>query len=79
MSEHSEKEKSGFGTASLVLGIIGICTSFIPIINNLSFVLGLMGLLFISSIKKLVKDKQFMHFSNSNNCQLAKNFIKQLK
>ena len=47
MSEHSEKEKSGFGTASLVLEIIGICTSFIPIINNLSFVLGLMGLLFI--------------------------------
>ena len=23
-----EKKKSGFGTASLVLGIIGVCTSF---------------------------------------------------
>ncbi len=62
MSEHSEKEKSGFGTASLVLGIIGICTSFIPIINNLSFVLGLMGLLFISSIKKASKGRTIYAF-----------------
>jgi len=62
MSEHSEKEKSGFGTASLVLGIIGICTSFIPIINNLSFVLGLMGLLFISSIKKASKGQTIYAF-----------------
>lgn len=30
-------KKSGFATAGIVLGIIGICTSFIPIINNLSF------------------------------------------
>ncbi len=62
MSEHSEKEKSGFGTASLVLEIIGICTSFIPIINNLSFVLGLMGLLFISSIKKASKGQTIYAF-----------------
>ena len=62
MSEHSDKEKSGFGTASLVLGIIGICTSFIPIINNLSFVLGLMGLLFISSKKKASKGQTIYAF-----------------
>ena len=52
-----EKKKSGFGTASLVLGIIGICTSFIPIVNNLSFVLGLIGGIFaiVSLIKKASK------------------------
>lgn len=46
-------KKSGFATASLVLGIIGICTSFIPIVNNLSFILGLMAIVF--SIVALVK------------------------
>lgn len=52
-----EKKKSGFATAGLVLGIIGICTSFIPIINNLSFVLGIIGAIFaiISLIKKASK------------------------
>lgn len=52
-----EKKKSGFGTASLVLGIIGVCTSFIPIINNVSFVLGLIGAIFaiISLIRKASK------------------------
>lgn len=52
-----EKKKSGFATAGLVLGIIGICTSFIPIINNLSFVLGLIGAIFaiIALIKKASK------------------------
>lgn len=52
-----EKKKSGFATAGLVLGIIGMCTSFIPIINNVSFVLGLMGMIFgiISLIKKASK------------------------
>ena len=52
-----EKKKSGFGTASVVLGIIGICTSFIPIVNNLSFVLGLIGGIFaiVSLIKKASK------------------------
>lgn len=49
-----EKKKSGFATAGLVLGIIGVCTSFIPIVNNLSFVLGIIGAIFaiISLIKK---------------------------
>lgn len=52
-----EKTKSGFGPASLVLGIIGICTSFIPIVNNLSFLLGLIGGIFaiVSLLKKASK------------------------
>lgn len=50
-------EKSGFATAGLVLGIIGVCTSFIPIVNNMSFVLGLIGILFgiVSLVKKASK------------------------
>lgn len=57
MARYEETQKSGFATAGLVLGIIGICTSFIPIVNNLSFVLGLMGGIFaiISLIKKASK------------------------
>lgn len=52
-----DKKKSGFATAGLVLGIIGICTSFIPIVNNLSFVLGAIGVIFavISLVKKASK------------------------
>ena len=52
-----EKRKSGFATAGLVLGIIGICTSFIPIVNNISFILGLIGVIFgiIALIKKASK------------------------
>lgn len=52
-----EKKKSGFATVGLVLGIIGICTSFIPIVNNLSFVLGAIGVIFavISLVKKASK------------------------
>ena len=50
-------KRSGFGVASLVLGIIGICISFIPIVNYLSFVLGLLALIFgiVSLIKKASK------------------------
>lgn len=57
MAEHTETNKSGFGTASLVLGIIGVCTSFVPIINNLSFILGLIAVIFgiVSLIKKASK------------------------
>lgn len=52
-----ETKKSGFATAGLVLGIIGVCTSFIPIINNLSFVLALIGVVFgiVSLLKKASK------------------------
>ena len=57
MANHSETNKSGFATAGLVLGIIGVCTSFIPIVNNLSFVLALIGILFgiVSLVKKASK------------------------
>lgn len=52
-----EKKKSGFATASLVLGIIGICTSFIPIVNNLSFIMGILAVIFgiVSLTKKASK------------------------
>lgn len=51
------KKKSGFATAALVLGIVAICTSFIPIINNMSFVLALIGFVFavVSLVKKASK------------------------
>ena len=53
-----ETQKSGLCTAGLVLGIIGVCTSFIPIINNLSFFLGVLAVIFgLVSIKKASKGK----------------------
>jgi hypothetical protein len=54
MSSHEETKKSGFSTAGLVLGIIGACTSFIPIVNNLSFFLGILAIIFgiIAFVKK---------------------------
>jgi len=54
-----EKKKSGFGTAGMVLGIVGVCTSFIPLINNLSFVMGILAVIFgiISLAKKASKGK----------------------
>lgn len=53
------EKKSGFATAGLVLGIIGVCTSFIPIINNIAFVLGLLAIVFgiIAFAKKASKGK----------------------
>ena len=48
-------EKTGFATAALVLGIIGVVLSFIPIINNAAFVLGALALIF--AIVALVKKK----------------------
>ena len=55
---HSETQKSSLCTAGLVLGIIGVCTSFIPIINNLSFVLGILAVIFgLVSVKKASKGK----------------------
>lgn len=52
--ENTEKKKSGLATAGMVLGIIGIATSFIPIVNNASFVLGILAVVFgiITLIKK---------------------------
>ena len=60
MSNHSETNKSGFATAGLVLGIIGVCTSFIPIVNNLSFILALIGILFL----KLPWTYKFIRYSS---------------
>ena len=55
----TSSNKSGFSTASLVLGIIGIVLSFIPIINNVAFVLGVLALIFgiVSLVKKANKGK----------------------
>ena len=57
--EENLENKSAFGTAGLVLGIIGVCTSFIPFINNLSFVLGILGVIFavVCFTKKASKGK----------------------
>lgn len=57
--ENIEANKSGFATAGLVLGIIGICLSFIPILNNASFFLGILAVIFgiISLLKKASKGK----------------------
>lgn len=58
MANHSETQKSGLCTAGLVLGIVGVCTSFIPIINNLSFIMGILAAIFgLVSIKKASKGK----------------------
>lgn len=55
----AETKKSGLATAGLVLGIVGVCTSFIPIINNLSFVMGILAVIFgiIALAKKSNKGK----------------------
>ncbi len=52
--ENAAKKKSGLATAGMVLGIVGICTSFIPIVNNASFALGAIAILFgvITLIKR---------------------------
>lgn len=39
------QSKSGMAIAGFVLGIIALLTSFLPIINNLSFVLAILGLI----------------------------------
>lgn len=46
--EQQEKAQttSGLATAGMILGIIGVATSFIPIVNNISFVLGILALIF---------------------------------
>lgn len=55
----TEVKKTGFGTAGLVLGIIGVLTSFIPIVNNLSFFMGILAIIFgvIAFLKKSSKTK----------------------
>lgn len=54
-----ETKKSAFGTAGLVVGIIGICLSFVPVVNNAAFVLGVLAVVFgiVSLVKKASKGK----------------------
>ena len=54
-----KEKKSGFATAALVLGIIGICFSFVPIINNIAFILGILAFVFaiVSLVNKASKGK----------------------
>ena len=40
------KPTSSAAIVGLVLGILAIVTSWIPIVNNLSFILGVIGLIF---------------------------------
>ena len=35
---------SGMAVAALVLGVVGVTTSFVPIVNNAAFFLGIIGL-----------------------------------
>ena len=50
---------SGMAKASLVLGIVAMCTCFIPIINNASFIMGVLAAIFgiVALIKKQRKGK----------------------
>ncbi len=59
MSNATVNKKSGLATAGLILGIIGTALSFIPIINNAAFVIGIFALIFgiIALIKKETKGK----------------------
>lgn len=52
-----KNQNSGLATAGLVLGIIAACISFIPIINNLAFIMGGLAVIFgiIAFIKKAGK------------------------
>lgn len=59
------KNHSGFGTAALVLGIIGAVLSFIPIINNVAFFLGILAVAF--AIVCFAKKKQHRG-SRCGNC-----------
>lgn len=44
--DHAYKHLSGLGVSALVLGIISIVFSFVPIINNLCIVLGVLAIVF---------------------------------
>ena len=52
-----EQKKSGLGIAALVVGIISLIFAFIPVINFISYVLGLLALIFgiISAAKNASK------------------------
>lgn len=46
VNTHAQKQTSGMAIAALVLGIIAIISSWVPIINNFSFLLAALGLIF---------------------------------
>lgn len=46
MAENVTNKKSGLSVASMVLGIIGICFSFIPFVNVISIILGVLAFIF---------------------------------
>lgn len=48
-----EEKKSVFATVGIVLGVVALCTSFIPFFNNLSFAVAIMGI--ICAIVSLIK------------------------
>lgn len=52
--EKEVKKRSGLATAGMVLGIIGVCLSFIPVLNNAAFILGILAVIFgiVALIKK---------------------------
>ena len=55
---NSEKKTSGFAITALVLGIVGLSLSPLPIINNASAILGVIGIIFgIIGIVKTRKNK----------------------
>ena len=46
MADSNNQSTSAAAIVGLVLGILAIVTSWIPIVNNLSFILGIIGLVF---------------------------------
>lgn len=51
--------KSGLGIASLVLGIVGIVGSWMPILNNISFIVAILGVIFGAvGLRSVLKGKK---------------------
>ncbi len=60
MDNSEVKAKSnGMSKASLIIGIVAMCTCFLPIVNNASFVMGILAAIFgiIALVKKQKKGK----------------------
>ena len=71
------KNHSGFGTAALVLGIIGAVLSFIPIINNVAFFLGIIPVGKITGQRKVDLSLLQLGFLNTENICIS--FMKKIK
>lgn len=46
LSQEQPQGKSAMGIAGFVIGLVALCTSFLPIINNFSAILAALGLIF---------------------------------